>query len=222
MFRGKKRPHDLVFPSCQECNSQTRRSDLVASLVGRFYPDPSTDVDKTDVEKVFQGVANNVPGLLKEMHLSNAEEQAARGRISMPSECGVLRANGPILSSHMFTFAAKLGLALHFELHQVPVPILGGVHPFWFSNVQAAKGEIPEDLLATLPAPQTMWQGTQHVADQFQYSWATTEDREHTLLYGVFRQSFAVAAITANDRNWFLGRVGGRRVFAPGEVKDPA
>src|SRR5262249_22019344 len=105
---------------------------------------------------------------------------------------------------------------------QEPVPISGGVHPFWYSNVQAAKGEIPEELLATLPAPRTMTQGTKHVADQFQYSWATTEDREHTFLYGVFRRSFAVAAITANDRSWFLDRVVDRlRVFAPGEVKDP-
>jgi hypothetical protein len=129
----------------------------------------------------------------------------------------------------MRTFAAKLGLALHFKLHQEPVPISGGVLPLWYSNVQAARGEIPEGLLAVLPAPRTMTQGKKDVGDQFQYAWATTEDREESVLYAVFRQSFAVAAITAKDRTWLqdrlaaIDRVGGNlRVFAPGELQDPA
>jgi hypothetical protein len=235
MFRGKQRPNDLVFPCCNRCNSQTRQSDQVASLVARFYP--STDVDEADVQKLFKAVANNVPGLLQEMHLSDAEQEVGLEGLSVPSGAGALRADGPILSSYMLTFAAKLGLALRFELHQEPVPISGGVFPLWYSNVQAAKGKIPAELLATLPAPRTMRQGTKHVADQFQYSWTTTEEREHTLLYAVFRQSFAVAAFTANDRTWLLDRIaalapndrtelldraGGLRVLAPGEVKDPA
>jgi len=37
MFRGKQRPHDLVFSSCEICNLGTKRSDLVASLLGRVY-----------------------------------------------------------------------------------------------------------------------------------------------------------------------------------------
>jgi hypothetical protein len=237
MFRGKQRPNDLVFPSCEQCNSQTRQSDQVASLVGRFYPDPPTEVDKADVQKLFKAAVNNVPALLQEMQLTEAEQKVGLGGLSIPSEVGALRADGPILSSYMLTFAAKLGLALHFELHQEPLPISGGVLPLWYSNVQAAKGEIPEDLLAALPAPRTMMQGKKHVADQFQYSWATTEQREHSVLFAAFRQSFAVAAFTANDRTWMLDRLatiaandrtkplsrveGALRVLAPGELKDP-
>jgi hypothetical protein len=195
-------------------------------------------VDKADVQKLFKAVANNVPALLQEMHLTDAEKEVRLGGLSIPSGAGALRADGPILSSYMLTFAAKLGLALHFELHQKPVPISGGVLPFWFSNFQAAKGEIPKELLAVLDTPRTMTQGKKNVADQFQYSWATTEQREHTVLFAVFRQSFAVAAFTDTDRRtWLLDRldaitanhstgllngvVGKLRVFAPGEVKDP-
>jgi hypothetical protein len=77
MSRGKQRPHELVFSSCEACNSGTRRSDLVASLLGRVYPD-DTDMDTADLRKVLQAVKNNVPGLLQEMMLSNAE-QAGEG-----------------------------------------------------------------------------------------------------------------------------------------------
>jgi hypothetical protein len=225
MFRGKQRPHDLVFPCCEPCNSKTRISDLVASLLSRTYSDHPTAIDEADLQKVLRAVGDNVPGLLQEMLLSDAKQ--LRAQRTMPktiSDRGwALRADGPILTSHILTFGAKLGLALHFELHQRPVPTGGGVQPIWFSNVQAAKGEIPDDLLAMLPAARTLTQGKQNVGDQFQYSWATTEDREHTLLYAVFRQSFAMAAITANDRSLFLSKWADKHpVFAPGEIKDPS
>jgi hypothetical protein len=169
------------------------------------------------LRKVLHAVANNVPGLLQEMMLSDAEQAAAKMPIGW-----ALRANGPILTSYILTFGAKLGLALHFELHKRPVPVSGGVLPIWFSNVQAVRGEIPTNLLAMLPTPRTMMQGKQHVGDQFQYSWTMTDDRQHTLLYAVFRQSFAIAATTADDRTKFLDKWKHRhRVFAPGEVRDP-
>src|SRR5262249_61418480 len=76
MFRGKQRPHDLVFPSCERCNSGTSRSDLVASLLGRVYPD-GTDMDAADMQKVLQALSNNMPELLQEMMLSDAEQAAA-------------------------------------------------------------------------------------------------------------------------------------------------
>lgn len=216
MFRGKQRPHELVFPSCERCNSETRRSDLVASLVGRVYPE-GTDLDRTDLRKVLQAVANNIPGLLQEMMLSDAEQAAAKMPLGW-----ALRANGPILTSHILAFGAKLGLALHFELHKRAVPISGGVLPIWFSNVQAARGEIPGNLLAMLPAPRTMKQGKQHVGDQFQYSWTTTDDPDHTLVYAVFRQSFAIAATTAKDRTQFLDKYKDHHpIFTPGKIKDP-
>lgn len=164
----------------------------------------------------MQAIANNIPGLLQEMMLPDAEQAAAKTPTGR-----ALRANGPILTSHILTFGAKLGLALHFELHKRPVPISGGVLPIWFSNVQAIRGEIPTNLLAMLPAPRTMTQGRKNVRDQFQYSWATDES-DHTLLYAVFRQSFAIAATTADDRTKFLDKYRDHlRVFAPGEVRDP-
>jgi hypothetical protein len=216
MFRGKQRPHELTFASCEQSNSGTRRSDLVASLLGRVYPD-GTDVDVADLRKVLRAIANNVPGLLQEMMLSDAEQAAAKIPVGW-----ALRASGPILTGHILAFGAKLGLALHFELHKRAVPIAGGVLPIWFSNAQAVRGEIPENLLAMLPAPRTMTQGKQHVGDQFQYSWTTTDDKHHSLFYAVFRQSFAIAATTADDRTQFLNKWQDRhRIFIPGEVRDP-
>ena len=148
---------------------------------------------------------NNVPGLLEEMHIGPAGQKLALKTLPVPQGGGVARANGPLVTKHMLVFGAKLGFALHYETLGNPVPPAGGVQPRWFSNSQAATGEIPKSLLALLPRTMhTLKQGSREVSEQFQYVWALTPERQHTLFYAVFHQSFAIAVVTAMDRTAFI------------------
>jgi hypothetical protein len=122
----------------------------------------------------------------------------------MPPSSAVLRADGPILTKYMMTFGAKLGLAFHFEAHGAFVPQDGGVQPRYFTNVNAARGELPMQIIDLLPPAQTLRQGRKDVRDQFSYSFLLTEEKRHSVFYAVFRQSFAVAAVTALNRSEFL------------------
>ena len=92
----------------------------------------------------------------------------------------------------------------HFAAHGSFVPQEGGVHPMYFTNVNAARGELPMDIINRLPSAQTLRQGRKDVSDQFSYSFLLTEERRHSVFCAVFRQSFAVAAVTALDRSEFL------------------
>src|SRR5262249_23592812 len=103
-------------------------------------------------------------------------------------------------------FGAKLGLALHYEALDSPVPTSGGVQAMFFTNVSALRGDCPKEIIGLLPTPRTLKQGRREVGDQFQYSWALTEEKRHSLFYATFRQSFAIAAVTALDRSEFLER----------------
>jgi hypothetical protein len=222
MFRGRQRPRGLEFPCCKECNNGTRISDLVASLVSRFSPDGTTDLEGDEFRKLLAAVANNAPGLLEEMHIGRAGQKLAGKGLHMSAGSGLLRANGPLLTKHMLVLGAKLGFALHFESTKSVVPLTGGVQAVWFSNVQFAKGEIPTDLLRMLPEPRTLRQGVREVSDQFQYAWAHTPAREHALYYASFRQSFAIAAVTAIDRTAFLVKHAAKfPVVVPGTLINP-
>jgi hypothetical protein len=205
MFDQRQRPKGLEFPTCRECNHGTRLTDLVASLLGRVYPDSEGDPGKQELRKLLAAISRNVPGLLEEMMADEADQSRARQEIpNMPDGSAVLRANGPILTAHMRTFGAKLGLALHFEAHGSFVPREGGVQPMYFTNVNAARGELPMEIINALPPAQTLRQGKKDVSAQFTYSFLLTEERRHSVFYAVFRQSFAVAAVTALDRTEFL------------------
>jgi hypothetical protein len=222
MFRLRDRPKGMEYPACWACNNGTSHSDLVASLLGRTYPDAKGDEEKAELKKLLRSVSVNVPGLLEEMMVS--KEDAVRARISipkMPLDVGVLRADGPILRRHMRNFGAKLGFAVHFEeCHQV-VPPAGGVQSLYFTNANAARGELPESIIRLLPGPpKTLRQGVKHVSDQFSYSWVRTIEANHNVVYAVFNDSFAVLTITALDRSVFLSKNADRfPVVAPGDFK---
>ena len=222
MFDQRQRPKGLEFPTCKACNHGTRLSDQVASLLARTYPESNTEANRAEFKKLLIAASNNAPGLLEEMHVGRGGQKIAKSEIpNMPSGTGVLRANGPILRGHMEVFGAKLGLALHFELHGSPVPPAGGVLPLYFTNVNAARGELPIEVIELLPEKRTLAQGAKHVQNQFEYSYVTTTEAKHSVFYAVFRQSFAILACTALDRSIFLTQHGTRyRVFTPGDFKN--
>jgi hypothetical protein len=118
MFDQRQRPNGLEFPTCDGCNHGTSLTDLVASLLGRIYPDTETEIGTRELKKLLEGVSNNAPGLLEEMLLDETEQRRVLRDIpNRPPGTTVLRANGPIITEHMRIFGAKLGLALHVELH---------------------------------------------------------------------------------------------------------
>lgn len=221
MFRLRLRPKGLEFPACQECNNGTSHSDLVASLMGRMYPDATGTAAEQEVRKLFAAVSNNIPGLLQEMEIGRAGQKIARRDIpNMPTGGGLLRANGPILERHMLTFGAKLGFALHFEILGSRIPQEGGVQPLYFTNVNAAKGELPRDIIDLLPGPKTLKQGRQNVSEQFNYSWLITEECRHNVFYAVFNEAFCILAVSTSDRSEFLEKNADRHpVWAPGDFK---
>jgi hypothetical protein len=149
--------------------------------------------------------------------VARGAEKLARKQHGLSNDVHPLRADGPILTRHVLTFAAKLGFALHFEMRSAPIPPAGGAQVMWFSNLQAMKGQIPNMLFDLLPSPLTLQQGSKSVGDQFRYSFASGE-REHMLYFAQFNKSFAVAGITANDRSIYLEANQDRfPIFAPGD-----
>lgn len=220
MFRGKQRPKGLEFPSCRPCNGGTSQSDIVASLIGRLYPDPTTQVEADEFQKLLLSVQKNVPGLLEEMRTRRAGEKLEVKRLGVHPDSGIMRADGPILTKHMKVFGAKMGFALHTEAFKMPVPLRGGVMPIWYSNAQAIRGELPENLLTFLPPLNTLRMGRMEVSDQFGFTWAITEERGNGLFFATFRESFAVAAITALDQSFFnRPDFPSFDVFVPGDLK---
>jgi len=60
----------------------------------------------------------------------------------------------------MEIFGSKLGFAVHYEEKREIIPPGGGVQAFYFTNVSAARGELPRSVIDLLPGPpKTLRQG---------------------------------------------------------------
>ncbi len=198
MFEQRLRPKGLEFPACEACNEGGRIDELIAATLSRAYPDPETEEAKKEVRKLWDSINNNCPELLDEMKPSFRQEKLARNlSAELPSSGGALDSRGPILNSAIHRFAAKIGYALHFELTGKPVPPDGVAHVWWLTNYQALKGEMPDELINMLGAPQTLCQGRWEVSNQFTFASNATEGGTMSVHFATFRFSFAVCAAVA-------------------------
>jgi hypothetical protein len=220
MFHGRRRPKGLEFPSCNACNQGTKTAELVAALVSRFFPDAINQEQASELRRLGAAVRVKIPGLMEEMWIGRG------GQKFREKETGItgghfVRANGPLVSKYMQTFAIKLGFALHYHFTGMIVPAQGGVAARWFTNVDRATDRFPQSIFRLLPPAETLKQGKVEVASQFQYSATYSEDGSIGLYLGTFRRSFAVVAFGATDQR-LLTEAGpdaeGFRVYRPGEI----
>ena len=212
MFTNRSRPQGLEFPSCVECNHGARRADLVAALVGRVYPDPP-DGEDAEAQSLMSAIARHIPGLLPEMRAPRASEKLMMRRLGV-TEGGALRLSGPLVDAHLRSFAARLGFAMHFEVTGKMIPPTGGVSVRIYSNVDMMSGDLPQEALAHLPASATLRQGSKNVDDQFQYAVLKTDTRTMSMSFASFRRSFAILAISTENRTRVEAQ--GVSMFVPG------
>lgn len=219
MFRRKDRPNELIFPACDSCNKGTSHADMVAAMIGRLSV-PSDPQDHIDFTKILEGIRNNIPELLKEMRLSGAARKFAFKDVGLDpnSGFGVLKANGPLLTSYMEAFIFKFAIALYFSRFEKPLTPDFMIKPFWYSNVELMSDAIPDTIRKVLPDPQTLSQGRKNVSDQFLYASNFDEDGNYGIVFATFRSAFGAGALITNDVSDLAGDFGGGYFYHPGEL----
>ena len=112
------------------CNSGASHVDLVAALLARVFPPANSELDRNELKKIFQSIANDIPGLLNELKVNRGSEKIAlaglREKVQNLKEFRVLNI-GPIQREYLKIFSLKFALAAHFEATGKIVPLNGFV-----------------------------------------------------------------------------------------------
>ena len=223
MFLLKHRPIGGEVPACAHCNSKTAGHEQVAAFLARMYPDAKGEMAQKELEKIMKGIRNNIPGLLEELQPSWRQQydfKAAHGQI--PPNTNPMNANGPLLNRSIRIFAAKFGFAYHYLHTGNVIPTSGGVAVRWFSNYQRLIDDMPNlgDLFRNRA---TLSQGSKSVADQFEYSYAITEDKKASAYFAYFRQAFALGAFVSSDMDLFsdVDKIPAEDIYRPGLIQTP-
>jgi hypothetical protein len=199
-FLLKYRPQGLEVPACKKCQGITKGHELVTALVTRVYPDVGSKAEWEDLKKLCKGIRRNMPLLLDELQPSWLQQYDYRQeKAILPTGVGILNVSGPRVNESMHLVGVKLCLALHYYHLGSIVPKTAGIAVKWYTNQQQLKGAIPQELSSLFTSHHTLKQGRWNVKDQFEYSWAATENRQQSAYFAGFRQSFAIAGFTCHD-----------------------
>ena len=198
IFDQRRRPRGLEFSACQPCNSGGRIAEKIVGLVSRMYPDPPNDTE--ELRRLYREFARYHPDLLKEMWPTDDQlGKFRRQQANLPAGAHPLNARGPLLNEAMNRFAAKLALALHFEMTGTIASSAAVVAARWYPNYQVYTEGIPNVLLEAVGNPGTLVQGKWSVGDQFLYASARTPNGKQSLFVARSREALAVAGMVYDE-----------------------
>jgi hypothetical protein len=200
-FDFKHRPKGMEYMSCEPCRKGSERIDQVAGFFARLYSvKPGTKKHIQELRKIIRGVGNNVPEVLKEMKLDEVLRGARHDVHTVLPDAAAIFSVGPIASSYLTAFGARVALALHYEVTRQILPVSGAIFVHWMSNNVMIENEVPEQFLAMLGPPQSLVQGSKFTSeDQFLYKSREENNGARSAHFVTFRMSFAFQAFVVRD-----------------------
>lgn len=212
LFALKRRPEGLEFVACKACHKGTRKADLVAAFMTRFYPDLKTEDEAKELGKLVRGISNNVPTVKFEL---DGAMKTARADQQIGVHRGAILELGPATSAMLEVFAARMGLAFHFLATGKILPEKGAVAVHTFTNIAAMNGDFPEEMWTAFPSLWALHQKGLTAHEEFQFGFVEMEDCDGTASIAMFRKSFAVLAICSENAEE-LGEEYAEHLFRPG------
>lgn len=119
-FERKQWPGSYEFPACEPCNSSARKAEQALSVLVRATRDEPED---SEWEKLFRGLANNLPEIIREWtsQSRNEERHAMRATFGRNEGDQLRRAGygmistGPLTSDFLNIYMIKLSKALYYK-----------------------------------------------------------------------------------------------------------
>jgi hypothetical protein len=200
VFDLRQRYGDMVYLACKACHTGTRPLDQFAGFLCRVFPGPTTPETQAESAKIIGGIANNFPGLLKDMEPTPRQRELARELGGQLNDGGSGALNiSDKAHALMVRFAARVAFALHYELCRQVLPESGGVLVRWFTNEVISNDGFLRDLARLLGPSQSLRQGSKSLEGQFEYRSNATEDMRMSAHIATFRLSFGIEAYAARD-----------------------
>lgn len=168
MFRARSRPSGMEFAACRECNTGTSGADIVAAFFSRISQSDNPEMI-VEAAALRGKLLKFAPGVFDEFRrLDKAQTVWQRSASGVYKRMISVQMDGPLTSTYLTVFAAKLGMALYREHVGAALPLDGGVQLQCFLNAGLAQ-RTAEGILQKLPGQGTLKQGSFVVPDQFAY-----------------------------------------------------
>lgn len=131
-FRNREWPEGLSFPACQPCNSASRDSENLVSLIAC---DSSDGADRIKYQSRVASIRTNLPNVIPSLFkISTADKRQAMRRMHLRPPPGVTYSELPIVKidqdiwrPHLDLIGQKMMLALHYQTFRKPLSTDGRI-----------------------------------------------------------------------------------------------
>jgi hypothetical protein len=201
-FVNRNWPEGYEFPSCSNCQSESRVAELTCAAVMRSAPGPN-EVDVDEVVKLYGGLSNNDPGAWKEfLGLERTSSlllpASVQRRLRRPDSSALFNL-GPKIHAHIKNYVIKLTKALYYKHFGQIVPPQAAVEYFTASNAEV--GQPRERLIASMRFPGqpilvrcSNARAKAPISDQFEYSYLGSNPPGEAVFKIRFHQALIVAS----------------------------
>ena len=210
LFDNRQWPEGYEFPSCVQCNRETRHDEQVVAMLSRVYPDADTPEGIKEMQERIRAVAHNYPEILIEMQptIRQKRNAAKKYNIAMPdgmssADIPTLSLKGPLVNKAVTNFGRKLFLALYYKHTGEILPKKSGVALLWFSNLQIENGELPREIASLVSNFPKLERCNTNLFDQFFYRYVVSDCGTQAVFVAFFRQSFAILGYVNKDASRF-------------------
>ena len=219
IFRFKHRPIGFEYPSCEQCQSDTRKSEHLVGLFARMYPDAQTNEERKETADYIRGIKNNFPDIVQWLLISREDEILERRNYDVNIPGRLISLGHPNVINHLTRYAVKLTISLHFEETKRVLDHKTNIIAGFFTNAEAMSGKIPDMARFGLSSAKTIRQGRKNVSGQFDYHSISSEDGALGIYYSYFRGSFCTVGIVDSSGDYEDPKEweGRWRVHKPGE-----
>ena len=200
MFDNKLRPDKLVMPACKECNHETSKADLVASIISRWGHD-KTPYPSADHEKLIAQAKIQAPELVREWlwFASPIMQLEARKRLE---HTGIQRLLiGPQTFRQLNIFAHKVTLALYFEHFKKPLSNKGRIRAVWRMKEDFNQKGVEPRSVGLTGKHGALIQGSWDTTKTFEYRYDPNATEDLFVFFARFRQNLFVAGFAAKNEN---------------------
>lgn len=221
LFDNRQWPEGYVFPACVSCNRKTRKEEAVVAFISRVFSKVDSQQYSNDFEKYAKSLEYNYPGILQRLSPTAYERRKAAEKynIDLPKgvakgEFPVIKIDDPVIDESIKIFGRKLLLALYYMHSSIILPQSGGVALRWYTNLQVARGDVPDEVKVLLKNVPRLERCNTNVGDQFRYSYGITECKGGAAFLIDFRMSFSIAGFVYLDSSRFKG-LGEEEIYGP-------
>ena len=165
VFPDKHRPKGLEFPACANCNRQTRADEALLAFVCRFAGSRRADAarDFHRLKNIVGSVDQSFPGLHQKMHGQRlwANERGVWVRV------GAIDVNQPEVHLGLCRVAAKLALAIYYEIRSSPASKNCRINTQWRHCQNADTFKHVQNIIQALPREAILQMGKWNTQDSF-------------------------------------------------------